>query len=117
MKKMILAVIATVFCVVMIRACSNDDRQANAVVQPKAVIQGQQPVVVQTPAPVVMHDNDSSGFFSGLLMGHLMSGSSRSHHSHTTVVHHYSTPKRYYSSRGFTSRRAYRSTSRSFGRR
>ncbi|MFJ5983360.1 hypothetical protein ACIQCX_20825 [Enterobacter cancerogenus] len=114
MKKMILAVIATVFCVVTIRACSNDDRQENAVIQPPAVIQGQQRVVV--------HDSDNSGFFSGLLMGHLMSSGGHSYRSHTTVVHRYSSPrysapKRYYGSRGFTTRSTYRSTFRSYGRR
>lgn len=122
MKKMILAVIATVICVVMIRTCSNDDRQGNAVVQPPAVIQGQQPVVVQNPAPVVVHDSDNSGFFSGLLMGHMMSSGGHSYHSHTTVVHRYSSPRysapaRYYGSRGFTHRSTYRSTFRSYGRR
>ena len=122
MKKMILAVIATVFCVVTIRACSNDDGQENAVIQPPAVIQGQQPVVVQNPAPVVVHDSDNSGFFSGLLMGHLMSSGGHSYRSHMTVVHRYSSPrysapKRYYGSRGFTTRSTYRSTFRSYGRR
>lgn len=113
----------------LLHACSSDDTQtisAQPVVVQSApqVHQAPQPVIVQSQPqqPVVVHDSDNGGFFSGLMMGHLMSGGGHSYHSHTTIVRRYSSPryvapKRYYGSRGFTTRSTYRSTYRSFGRR
>ncbi|MEF3110541.1 hypothetical protein QFI91_15795 [Raoultella sp. WB_B2P2-3] len=83
--------------------------------------QAQQSVIVQSQTPpVVVHDHDS-GFLSGMLMGHLMSGGGHNYHSHTTVVHHYSTPrytgpKSYYGSRSRTVTHS-RTTYRRYGRR
>lgn len=109
----------------LLHACSDDNEYisgtpaSSLVVQPQP--QAQQPVIVQSqPQPVVVHDHNS-GFLSGMLMGHLMSGGGHSYHSHTTVVHHFSTPryaapKRYYGSRFRTVTRS-RTTYRSYGRR
>lgn len=89
----------------VLHACSRDT-QTDMAAAPAA------PVVVQNPAPVVVHDSDSGGFFTGLLMGHMMSGNHGYSH-HTTVVNHYSAP-RYYRSRTVTT---YRATHRYYGRR
>ncbi len=125
-KKYLYSAGGVIACLLLLHACSDDSQTASAqpvVVQSAPQVQQPQPVIVQSQPqqPVVVHDSDNGGFFSGMLMGHLMSGGN-SYHSHSTVVHRYSSPrysapKRYYGSRGFTSRSTYRSTTRSFGRR
>lgn len=111
----------------LLHACSDDNQTASTqpvLVQPAPQVQqAPQPVIVQgqPPQPVVIHESDNGGFFSGMLMGHLMSGG-HSYHTHTTIVKRYTSPRysapsRYYGSRGFNRRSTYRSTFRSYSRR
>ena len=126
-KKYLYSAGGVIACLLLLHACSDDSQTVSTqpvMVQPAPQVQqAPQPAIVQgqPPQPVVIHESDNGGFFSGMLMGHLMSGG-HSYHSHTTVVHRYSSPrysapKRYYGSRVYTSRSTYRSTFRSYGRR
>lgn len=54
------------------------------------------PVAVMPSAPVVVHDHDNGGFFSGLLMGHLMSGGGYGHSSNINTIHHTTVIKNYH---------------------
>lgn len=112
-KQYVYLALSGLAALLMLRTCSRDtqtEMAAASAAQPA-------PVVVQNPAPVAVHDSDNSGFFTGLLMGHMMSGNHGYSH-HTTVVNHYSAPRysapRYYRSRTVTT---YRATRRYYGRR
>lgn len=105
-KKVLYAVGAVVLAMVAIHACSDESNSAPVATQYSQPQQQSQPVVV--------HDDGNSGFLSGLMMGHLLSGgggnSGVSHyHSHTTVVHKsYASPRTYSRTRTI----AYRSSRR-----
>lgn len=132
-KKHLLIAGGVLFALVALSSCDRDrDRDGPAPVivdQPSApaivdsappVAIAAAPVAVMPSAPVVVHDHDNGGFFSGLLMGHLMSGGGYGHSSnistthHTTVIKNYNraprrvlTPpatKRYYGSSAFACR-------------
>lgn len=113
-KKVLYAVGAVVLAMVAIHACSGESNSAPVATQYSQPQQQSQPVVVQPQQPVVVHDDGNSGFLSGLVMGHLLSGgggnSGVSHyHSHTTVVHKsYASPRTYSRTRTI----AYRSSRR-----
>lgn len=85
-----------ILALLLLRSCGRD----RDVVVNSPVPVAQEPMVVQSPvaapvAPVVVQNSDS-GFFHGMLMGHLLGGGGGYHSSHTTrVVHHYqNTPRR-----------------------
>lgn len=101
-KQCVFAGISLVVVLMMLRACSRPD--VVALNESDALLASP---VVQSSVPVVVHGSDSGGFFSGMLLGHMMRG------NHTTVVHHYSTPHysapRYYRPRPATTSRTTRS--------
>lgn len=85
-------IFAVCFLAFLLYACSDDSddyAQAQPVYtqpapQPPVMAQ-QQPVVVQQQPPVVVQSGGSdSGFFHGLLMGHIMSSNSRPVYHNTT---------------------------------
>ncbi|HDR9086301.1 TPA: hypothetical protein QDB10_002192 [Burkholderia vietnamiensis] len=92
------AVCAAVCLIVTIAACSRDEEYA----QPAAQVVAQPQVVAQQPVyaapPVVVQQAPAhDGFFTGMLMGHLMSGGGCCHssHSNTTVVKNVTVNKTY----------------------
>jgi hypothetical protein len=90
MRKLYIAGVAVAaLAVIGIASCShhNDEyAQQPAPVQTVAAVPAgtAAPVYVQQPPVVVQQAPSNDGFFTGMLMGHLMSGG-----GHTTVVHHY----------------------------
>jgi hypothetical protein len=97
-KKILVGVLAATFVIALV-SCSGHHSQQQAQVQafpPAATVdpsysangyQQQQPVYVNQPAPVVVQQAPSNdGFFTGLLMGHLMSGGGGGYSHETNVT-------------------------------
>lgn len=92
--------------------CACEDHTPVVVQQP-TVAAVQSPAAVQA-APVIVQQPSNDGFFTGMLMGHLMSGGGGGYNSNRTVVNKTVINKTYVTPRpAYSAPRSYSSYSRS----
>lgn len=103
MRNVILLTVAALGAALLVAAC--DETQPTVIAQPSVAV-----APVQA-APVIVQQPSNDGFFTGMLMGHLMSGGGGYSH-HTTVVNRTYVTRNTF--RSYTPSRSYSSRS-SFG--